>query len=614
VPAFFSLGYETLLKAGEHHSAGYLFQSWLILTLVLLPVCTLIGATLPFIMKFLEAESGDKNNFGYLYSANLAGALIGCLMPILLIEIAGFKATLVFTAALNIFCVLLSLGLYKTTPRSETALPPSRERDASIPARYAFIVFLTGFAALGSEVVWIRSFAQTLSTTVYAFAAVLAVYLVSNFAGTWYYLKQRELEKARWLPKLLLLMPAMTLLPAIFTSQALINPASVISIAAICFIFGYLTPYLIDKACANDPAKTARLYSFNFLGCILGPLFTTYALFPLAGLNGSLVAYSAALWIAVWLLMENFFRAQKAHIALYIGALTLTLFLPNLESELRKNGVMYRDQVGYIGAIGKGMDKALLVNGVGMTNLTTITKNMAYLPLAYRPEAQSVLAICFGMGTTVRSLTRWPLQHITVVELSEGVVKSFAYFHPDAGEVLADPRVKVVIDDGRRFLNRTSEEFDIITIDPPPPVPASGSGLLYSSEFIALAKNRLAPQGILAHWIPENASSFVSGAVIEAMGRHFKHVQIYRGFDADGTHILGSDMPLPPLTPALFTRHFPAAAMKDLKEWHPEMRFEAIAKRAVTPAEVSLKSGRFISDDRLYNEFYILRKLGLLTY
>ena len=60
----------------------------------------------------------------------------------------------------------------------------------------------------------------------------------------------------------------------------------------------------------------------------------------------------------------------------------------------------------------------------------------------------------------------------------------------------------VVIDDGRRYLERTPQQYDAIIIDPPPPVPAAGSSLLYSRDFYELAKQRLRPGGILQQWLP----------------------------------------------------------------------------------------------------------------
>src|SRR6185437_834511 len=90
----------------------------------------------------------------------------------------------------------------------------------------------------------------------------------------------------------------------------------------------------------------------------------------------------------------------------------------------------------------------------------------------------------------------------TAVELVPSVKKAFGYYHADAESVLKNPLGLIVIDDGRRFLKRTSDMFDVVTIDPPPPVEAAGSSLLYSTEFYQLLQKRLSPGGILQQWFP----------------------------------------------------------------------------------------------------------------
>ena len=102
--------------------------------------------------------------------------------------------------------------------------------------------------------------------------------------------------------------------------------------------------------------------------------------------------------------------------------------------------------------------------------LTPMTKVMAHLPLASLNHApQSALVVCFGMGTTYRSLLSWNIPS-TAVELVPSVPQLFWYFHSDGPELLRSPLSHVVIDDGRRYLERTSEQYDVVTIDPPPPV------------------------------------------------------------------------------------------------------------------------------------------------
>ena len=80
----------------------------------------------------------------------------------------------------------------------------------------------------------------------------------------------------------------------------------------------------------------------------------------------------------------------------------------------------------------KAGNKWLLVNGIGMTKLTPITKFIAHLPLAFHKDPpESALVICFGMGTTFRSAMSWDID-TTAVELVPSVTKAFGFYHADA--------------------------------------------------------------------------------------------------------------------------------------------------------------------------------------
>src|SRR5258708_12321194 len=137
-----------------------------------------------------------------------------------------------------------------------------------------------------------------------------------------------------------------------------------------------------------------------------------------------------------------------------------------------------------------------------MTSLTPITKMMAHLPLAFldRPP-QNALDICFGMGTTFRSLLSWKID-ATAVELVPSVPRLWWYFHSNAPELMKLPQAHIVIDDGRRYLERTTQQYDLITIDPPPPVEAAGSSMLYSVEFYTPPPKPFRTGGILSPFPP----------------------------------------------------------------------------------------------------------------
>jgi len=197
------------------------------------------------------------------------------------------------------------------------------------------------------------------------------------------------------------------------------------------------------------------------------------------------------------------------------------------------------------------------------------------------------------------------------------VPQMFSYFHDDGAELLHSPLGHVVIDDGRRYLERTTQQYDLITIDPPPPVEAAGSSMLYSEEFYAAARKRLRPGGILAQWLPEGDDEDFA-AVARALRNSFPYVRVFGSVDGWGVHFLASEQPLQRLSAEELQRKLPADAAADLTEWDPPpggspavlLAFDTVLKNEVPIETLIAKSPATpaLRDDRPINEYYALRR------
>src|SRR5262249_30511660 len=159
------------------------------------------------------------------------------------------------------------------------------------------------------------------------------------------------------------------------------------------------------------------------------------------------------------------------------------------------------------------------------------------------------------------SLLSWDIQ-ATAVELVPSVKQAFPYYHTDAEALIRHPKGRIVIDDGRRFLNRTNESFDVIVVDPPPPVEAAGSSLLYSKEFHEAVKRHLKPGGIFQTWFPGGEES-VQQAIVRSLVDVFPYVKVYRSVEGWGLHYLSSMSPIEGLTPEKMIGRLPVNAQND---------------------------------------------------
>jgi spermidine synthase len=273
-----------------------------------------------------------------------------------------------------------------------------------------------------------------------------------------------------------------------------------------------------------------------------------------------------------------------------------------------------RDSAATVIAYGTGMKRGLITNGVGMTTLTSITKMMAHLTLASLDhQPHSALIICFGMGTSFRSVASWGIT-ATAAELVPSVPRMFSYYHEDAAQILESPQSHVVVDDGRRYLERTREKFDAIIIDPPPPVEAAASSLLYSEEFYALAKQRLQPDGILQQWLPDGDKA-IKASVAKALRDSFPYVQVYGSIEGWGWHFLASMHPIPSRTASEMVARMPASAVTDMMEWGPaatpDAQFERVLSNQIALEQLidGAPDTPAMKDDRPINEYFLLRVL-----
>jgi spermidine synthase len=308
----------------------------------------------------------------------------------------------------------------------------------------------------------------------------------------------------------------------------------------------------------------------------------------------------------------------RAGTAIILLAAIAIFFLTNdYENQFRRREVL-RDSTATVIAAeiptgsGTGTKKRLLVNGVGMTSLTPITKMMAHFPLASLDHPpRSVLVICFGMGTSFRSALAWGIP-VTAVDLVPSVPKLFHFFHADAAQVLASPLAHIVTDDGRHYLERNPDRYDVILIDPPPPVEAAGSSLLYSQDFYTVVKERLEPGGILAQWLPRGDDA-VQASVARALKNSFSHVRVFPSVEHRGWHFLASDRPIQNRSAADLVARMPAKAVTDMMEWGPaktaDEQFDLMLSAEMTTEQMIALAPEIpaLQDDRPINEYYFLR-------
>ena len=619
-----------LASSTEFSSVTYSLISGICIAFTLVPWCALMGATIPLAMFAIRSDPRyqSRRSFSFLYVSNLLGAMLGAILPLAIIELRGFHFTLFVGMLLNLtiacsaFAFARARKIDSERASELNASPLTGGSNQGILA----VLFMTGLTSMGMELVWIRLYTPFIGVMVYSFALILVTYLGATFVGSFAYRSfARNPESKSWIS--LAALSLLAVLPLFASQPGHMNflVRVLLGVAPFSAALGYITPQLIDQWSQGDADRAAHAYAVNVFGCILGPLVAGFILLPRISERWSLFLFAIP-WILFGI--SNFVHYysnaaiwRKRIAAICFLALTLfaTLKPKSFESHYPRH-VLLRDSTATVIAAGSGVGRVLLVNGVGITTLTPTTKAMAHLPLAlmdHRPE--SVLVICFGMGTTFRSALSWGV-HVTAVDLVPSVPKLLWYYHSDGPELLQSPLAHVVIDDGRRYLDRTSDKFDLITIDPPPPLSAAGSSLLYSKEFYTLAKKHLQPHGILEQWLPSySGDPLLRSSIAQAVTLSFTHVRAFRSMEGWGVHLVASDWPIPERTSQDLAGRLSANATRDFIEWGPAVtpvgEFDILLNNEFNVDDIvaAFRSAPVMRDDRPTNEYFAVRYLRDLS-
>jgi len=633
VPHELLWGRSLLERTGLASSWAYYLVSGIWVALTLVPWCAFMGATIPVAMLAIRNNFSRESprSFSFLYLSNVLGAVAGAMLPLILIELYGFHGTLKIGALCNVFIAMSAMALTLRSPATKASVRVAQESTiARSPTLLSqrkkplLLLFATGFTSMGMEVVWIRQFTPYVGTLVYSFASILALYLAATFLGSkvyrdWGRSHEKETMLVWALLGLFALLPLLAANPE-FHIYALLRLA--IAIVPFSGILGFVTPMLVDRFSHGDPDRAGRAYAINIVGCIFGPLLAGFVLLPLMSERWALFLLALP-WLAIgmyprWSSTSELVKAvptwqRITSYAIVLVAVTLVFTSKAFEDQFA-HFEAFRDNTATIVATGEGMHKRLLVNGVGITQLTPVTKMMAHLPLAFLDHPpQNALVVCFGMGTTYRSLLSWGIP-ATAVELVPSVPRLFGYYHADGPELLRSSLSHVVIDDGRRYLERMPQQYDVITIDPPPPVEAAGSSLLYSEQFYGIVKRRLRPGGILQQWLPRS-DPYVRASVARALKESFPYVRVFPAVEGAGVHFLASALPIPSHTAEQLLSRMPASAIKDMMEWgpepNPERQLAIVLDRELSLDQIIAQApdAPALKDDRPVNEYFLLTRL-----
>ncbi|MFH1680629.1 MAG: fused MFS/spermidine synthase [Candidatus Eisenbacteria bacterium] len=522
----------------------------------------LMGGTLPVLTRFFVKERETfGGDVGILYSLNTFGAMAGCgAAGFFLIPALGIQGVVLLAAGLNVAAAAGALIVSRRekahpAPRREESAPGRATAEAVLGPRTVLWLFgAAGFASLAYEVLWTRALLFFLGWfAVYAFTIILTTFLFGIALGSalfpLLFRGGRRLVSAFAAIEIAIGVFAMFsvavfggLFEVIRTlEQGFINDnwwrfifaragGSFAVMLLPTLLMGLAFPVaaaLYSRAGRGYGQTVGNVYAANTVGAILGSLLAGFLLLPLLGVSRSIAAVSivnlAVGGLVVLLLARRGDRRLAGALALAAvlvvggGNLLLSRGRPMiLESRHFKNPnremeLLYANEGATASLAVLRDEKAghleLNINGES-TAYTTYTDMQVHLMLSHLPlllaeQPERVLVIGFGMGVTCYGAVLYPsVERVDCVELVPKEVETASYFENVNRGVLADPRFRLIIDDGRTFIFSTDETYDLISFNAIHP---SHSPALYTSDFYEACRARMTGKGVICAWVPTNS-------------------------------------------------------------------------------------------------------------
>jgi spermidine synthase len=548
-----------------HYAAGYAnrgsFFGTAIMSFALLLVPTmLMGSTLPLLVEHLVRESRNVGkSLGLLYFVNTLGSAAACYFAAgLTMGLLGQSGSVMLGAALNAAIGIGVLTMHYARPVEPAGVAlggrfptegigDAREQLLPLPLAAAFVA-VAGFIALAYEVVWYRLFSFWSGSSARIFASLLGAYLAGIAVGGLivHDLSSRTDRKPN-LQQYLRLAAGFVVLAnlagfAVAPAMGLAAPhnaapAAFLLITLAAALLGSAFPVICHISLGTDSrtgSGLSLLYCSNILGSALGSFLTGFVIMNFWGVRAIsvfLAILGVALAVALMLLSKPSARQRGAWllggaaICAMVAALANPMFNRLYEKMLFKADYARQGAFRHLvenrsGVIAVARDGAVFGGGVydGYFNVDLVHDVngtfRAFALSSFHPAPERVLMIGLASGSWAQIIANHPqLKEFTIVEINPGYLKLIPDY-PAVASVLKNPKVRIVTDDGRRWLSANPHrQFDAIVMNTTFNWREHVSNLL-SVEFLELARKHLRPGGVLYYNTTGSLEVLLTGATV----------------------------------------------------------------------------------------------------
>ena len=514
-------------------------------SLIVLPPTILMGATLPLMCRyFVQSKKRISLTVGTLYGVNTLGAAFGAgCCGFLMIPTIGVNRSIYIAAAINIAIgVIIRQLRIRPLPREtdasddsrtpSTPLHPSLDPHAGdsppAAARTVYALFLLiGFVALAQQVLWARFLSLVIYNTVHTYTLTLVLVLVGIAVGSlstgWLldrFSRRSLLFGATQIFNGLVVLLVM-MLPAQWWEGTLgvgREPSRLYACALImllpALVSGVAFP-LATRMVLDNPRlagiTVGRLSAINTLGGIAGSVVAGFYLIPLVGLHKSVLlttGMSLGIGYLAWLLVDRTVLLRTKLLLAMMSLAAWAAIPAGIGTRLPDDFLAHGDRLL---AVREGRACHLAVLERDDTLRLEIDKMWqggnrknhqimaAHVPMLLHTNPKSVLALGMGTGQTFSRFLMYDIERLDCVEIEPELVGLLKAHYDSAW--MEDPRVRVIIEDGRHFVAHSNNTYDVISVAVGQTF-RSGVASFYTSEFYRAAARRLNDGGIICQFVP----------------------------------------------------------------------------------------------------------------
>ncbi len=306
----------------------------------------------------------------------------------------------------------------------------------------------------------------------------------------------------------------------------------------------------------DGATSIGKVYILETIGSIIGGLLITFLLIQY--FNSFEIAFMISLinalisMLLLWPEKKPLF--QTRHFSFFLSILYVMLFLfllfsplsnkihrSSLQQQWRSLKVIHNENsiYGNITVTRRGEQFTFFTDGV--PSITTPFPDIAsiedivHFAMLFHEKPQSALILSGGAGGMIHEILKYPVTRLDYVELDPLLLNLIQKFPtPLTQSELSDPRVRIHYTDGRFFISRTADRFDIIFIGLPSPQELQ-TNRLFSSEFFTIARNKMNPGGIIVLTLPGSLTYIspelrdLNGCILDTLKSVFKYVRIIPG-------------------------------------------------------------------------------------